>query len=149
MLSGLMAVPAMAAPPSDAVRAVQAAAGVAPLAPGAIRFTAIQPAGRGATVYEAARGSGSTRRTIIDLTSEAPGRWAVVGRETKPLAGETLDYLAGRIDAALAAPAEAAPCDNGIDYYAEHGGNGSEGCAADHPNAAIARALGLAEPVAP
>ncbi|TVV76329.1 hypothetical protein [Sphingomonas solaris] len=144
-----MAAPALAAPPVEAVRAVQAAAGLAPLDAGAIRFTAIQPAGRGATVYEATRNGGGARRTIIDLTSEAPGRWAVIARETKPVAGETLDYLAGRIDAALAAPPEAAPCDDGTDYYAEHGGSGIEGCATDHPNAAIARALGLAEPVAP
>lgn len=144
-----MAGGAFAAPPGDGVRAVQAAAGVSPLAPGAIRFTAIQPAGRGATVYEAGREGGQARRTIVDLTRDAAGRWSVVGRETKPLAGETLEYITGRIDAALTAPAEAAPCADGVAYYAEHGAGGSEGCAVDHPNAAIARALGLADPVTP
>ena len=63
---------------------------------------------------------------------------------------ETLDYFVGRIDAAIRAPAAAAFCPDGPDYYAEHGANGvAGGCAPDDPDAAIARALGLADAIAP
>ena len=146
----LLSAPAYAGPPSATVRAVQAAAGVGTLDQGAIRFTAVQPMGRGATVYEAKRGADGITRMIVDLSPGAAGGWSVDGRDTKPMAAETLDYLAGRIDAAIRAPAADAACLDGPDYYAEHGADGAAGgCGADDPDAAIARALGLADAVAP
>lgn len=137
------------------VRAVQAAAGVQPLDGQAIRFTAVEPAGRGATIYEARRGPVGLTRTITDLspqeaTAGQPSGWAVDSRDTKPMAAETLEYFAARIDAGIAAAPISKPCPDGPDYYAEHGPAGLSGaCDANHPNAAIARALGLAEPIAP
>ncbi|WP_156679852.1 hypothetical protein [Sphingomonas profundi] len=150
LLLGLVA-PAVAGPPSATVRAVQAAAGAGALEAGAIRFTAVQPKGRGATVYEARRGPAGVTRTITDLSPGDGGAWSVDGRETKPMAAETLDYFTGRIDAAIAASPSEAECADAPDYYAEHGAAGTAGggCATDHPNAAIARALGLADPVQP
>lgn len=149
-LAVLAAVPVRAGPPSDKVRAVLAAAGAGPLDAGAIRFTAIQPRDGGATIYEARRGPRGVTRTIVDLSTGPGGAWSVDGRETKAMAGETLDYFAARIDAAISKPAADTGCADGPDYYAEHGANGVAGaCGADNPNAAIARALGLAEPVAP
>lgn len=145
-----LAVPAWAATPSNAVRAVQAAAGLAPLEAGAIRFTAVQPRGAGATVYEARRGAKGVTRSIIDLSVGPGGAWSVDARDTKPLAAETLEYLSSRIDAAIRTPAPVDACADAPDYYAEHGADGvAGGCGADNPNAGIARALGLAEPVGP
>ena len=150
LLAALAATPALAGPPSDTVRAVQAAAGVAPLDAGAIRFTAVQPRDRGATIYEARRGPDGIKRVTIDLSKGDAG-WAVDARDSKPVAAETLSYFSGRIDAAIAAAPSEAACPNGPDYYAEHGmaGLAGGGCDTAHPNAAIARALGLAEAVAP
>ena len=149
LVLALVAAPALAEPPADAVRAVQAAAGVTPLEAGAIRFTAVQAGGRGATVYEARRGAAGVSRTIVDLSPGAGGAWAEDSRETRPLAAETLDFFTGRIDAAIAAAPADAACDGPI-YYAEHGTAGTGGgCGMDTPNAAIARALGLADAVAP
>lgn len=150
LLFGVMAAPALAAPPSVAVHAVQAAAGLVPPDAATIRFTAIQPMGRGATIYEARRGPAGVSRTIIDMTPGADGNWAVEGRDTKVMAAETLDYFTGRIDAAIGQGAANATCPaDGPDYYAEHGTAGVAGACGDDPAAAIARALGLAEPVAP
>jgi hypothetical protein len=147
---GLLAVPAWAAGPSAAVQAVQAAAGSKPLEAGAIRFTAIQPKGAGATIYEARRDAKGVSRTIVDLAPDAGGKWSVDSSETKVMAAETLDYFAGRIDAAIRAPGDDANCSDGPDYYAEHGTEGVAGaCGSGNANAAIARALGLADAVGP
>lgn len=138
-----------ATPPSAAVGAVRTAAGLAAADAGTIRFTMVQPGGRGATVYEAARGARGVSRTMIDLTPGPAGGWSVAARETKPLAAETFDYFRDRIDAALRREGAAAPCADGPDYYAEHGGNGVAGCGTDGDLPAIARGLGLADPVSP
>ncbi len=150
MAALLTAGTALAGPPPDAIRVVQAAAAVGPLAPGAIRFTAVQK-GRSATVYQAERGPNGVSRTVVDLSPDANGRWAIDGRDSKPMAAETLDYFTARFDAAIKAAPAPAECDSGVDYYVEHGADGLSGggCSLDHPNAAIARALGLADPVQP
>lgn len=140
---------AISATPPSAVGAVQAAAGLAVPDAGTIRFTVVQPGGQGATVYEAARGGKGVTRTLIDLIPGPAGGWAVAGRETKPLAAETFDYFRDRIDTALRREQTPAPCANGPDYYAEHGANGAVGCGTDGDLPAIARGLGLADPVSP
>ncbi|MET0269494.1 MAG: hypothetical protein ABW173_03595 [Sphingomonas sp.] len=144
----MVAGPACAAP-SPMVRAVQAAAGLAPPAEGVARFTVIQPEGRGATIFEAERDARGVRRTIIDLMPAPGGAWSVGMREARPLAAETFDYFRGLIDAALRAETPAEPCAAGPNYYAEHGANGVAGCGAEGGVPAIARAMGLADAVTP
>lgn len=142
----------LAAAPGPAAQspalAVQAAAGLAPLAADAIRFTAVQPDGRGATIYEAGQGPRGPVRTVIDLSPVTTG-WTVDARETKPVAAETLDYFRGLIDTAIAGTADPGGCAAGPLYLAEHGTRAAAGCGVEGQIPAIARGLGLADPVSP
>lgn len=142
------------APAGGRIAAVQAAAGLRPLsasgAADAFRFTDIAPAGRGATIFEGRRTGAGIERTIVTLAPVQAG-WTVESRTTKRLAGETFDYLSGRIDAAIAAGApNATPCADGSDYLSERLSAGTVrtlagACGDDHPNIAIARLLGVRE----
>lgn len=124
-----------------------AAAAMPPLTGDAFRFADIPAGGGAATVFEARRSAGAVQRTIVSLTGDAAG-WTVTSRETRRLAAETFDYMAGRIDAAIGTgAAEAAPCADGSDYLSQRATGGVvrslHGCGPDHPNIALARLFGV------
>ena len=141
------AAPAVPARPAGTIADAVAAAGLPALGGDAFRFADIPAGGGAATVFDARRVGGAARRTIVSLTGDAAG-WTVASRETKRLAAETFDYMAGRIDTAIATgSAVNMPCPDGSDYLSERASGGAprslHGCGPDHPNIALARLFGV------